>query len=474
MHTYGNPTPCGGVNPIAVHARFGQLSGQNAPREIVGAMLRPVVRLAAFLSTFTCGLVVRAHDEPPAAYTVLSHDAQGARAVRLNLGVALRRAPQRFQFVCPAAWGDQYPAPLSALADGTIVVGATRGLKLLSEDGSLRVHPDPTAIGDSSEVVSSARGVFVLRATTEGSELLAVDAQRVRVLWKDAQSLYSLAALDDKLLLLRANGTTIEQVTIAASDGAELERQVAALGAPVDYVYARAAGGTAYALIMFRTSSALGRLQMNTFNKIAEAELTIAGPLGVGGDTLLALDGKLSQLIDGAARPLAESKEVLCLEQHAGLAYACNRDGIAALSGPALGAPLFQFSWLLPPDLEQLPAGKPRDDCNLQWQDLRVDLLEVGIAIADDAPQDAGSAVGVPEGGANDAGGVEAHDAGTADGGQTATPGSVKRNPGCQSWPGASAPLFANVLILALALLTRLRRHSFRASGHKSRARADF
>lgn len=438
-------------------------------------MLRAVVRLAALLSPLTFSLVGRAHDEPPAAYTVLAHDAQGARAVRLNLGVALRRGPQRFQFVCPAAWGDQYPAPLSALEDGTIVVGATSGLKLLSEDGALRVHPDPVALGDSSEVVSGPRGVFALRATAEGSELLAVDAQRVRVLWQDTRSLYSLAALDDKLLLLRANGTTIEQVTLAAADGAELERQVAALGAPVDYVYPRVTAGAAYALVMFRTSSALGRLHMNTFTKIAEAELAIAGPLGVGSDTLLALDGKLAQLIDGTARPLAESKEVLCLEQHGGLAYACSPDGIASLSDHALGAPLFHFSWLSPPDLGRLPAGKARDDCNLQWQDLRVDLLEVGIAIADDALQDAGSAAGASEDGAFAAGDVTAGDAGTADGGQAVAPGSVKRGSGCQLRPGQGAAQLQNVLILALALLTRvLSCRSFRMSGHKSRARADF
>src|ERR1700755_2309073 len=79
-----------------------------------------------------------AHGVQPDAYAVLSHDAAGPRAVSLSAGVALRRSAQSYQFVCPMAWGDQFAAPVAALADGTIVVGATRGLMLLSEDGTLR------------------------------------------------------------------------------------------------------------------------------------------------------------------------------------------------------------------------------------------------------------------------------------------------------------------------------------------------
>lgn len=325
-----------------------------------------------------------AHGVPPTAYAVVSHDAQGARAVRLSTGLALRRAANRFQFVCPAAWGDEYAAPLGALTDGTIVIGATNGLMLLSEDGKVRAHPDPAAVGISTEVVRGASGVFSLRVTPEGSEVLAIDAEKVRVLWKDTKSWYSLAALDDKLVLLRASSNTIEQVTIAAADGKELEHQTALLGSPVDYAFARATAGSAYALLLHQTAPELGSLRMNSFSMLAEGLSSIAGPLRVGDNTLLAVDGKLSRLVDGAPMELAEEAYVLCLEQDGDLRYACKTDGIARVAEQALGEPLFLLSWLVAPNQELLAAGKPRERCDYQWQDMRFDLIALGTPLPED------------------------------------------------------------------------------------------
>ena len=87
---------------------------------------------------------VSAHGLAPDAYAILSQDAAGLRAVSLSAGVAQRRSAQRYQFVCPASWGDQFPAAVAALADGTLVIGAGSGLMLLSEDGTLRPHPEAT------------------------------------------------------------------------------------------------------------------------------------------------------------------------------------------------------------------------------------------------------------------------------------------------------------------------------------------
>lgn len=333
------------------------------------------LHLSAFLLALLPGSKVFAHGVPPDAYAVLSHDAAGPRAVSLSLGVALRRAPQQYQFVCPMAWGDQFAAPVAALADGTIVLGATDGLMLLAEDGTLRPHPDPAAVGRASDVVRSSRGVFALRPTTNGSELLAVDAQTVRVLWKDTKSLYSLAALDDQLVLLRVMGTMLEQVTVSAVDGRELERQMVVLPASADYAYARANAGIAYALLVLPDGTIqLGNLRMNTFTKLAEGQLSIAGPLNVANATLLALDGKLEQLTNGLTAPLVDDHNVVCLGEHDGLTYACVKEGITRVNGQALAEPLFRWSWLTPPDLERVPEGDERFLCNSQWQDLRFDI----------------------------------------------------------------------------------------------------
>lgn len=338
-------------------------------------MSRGALHFGALLLAFLPCVRAFAHGVPPDAFAVLSHDAMGPRAVSISLGVALRRGPQSYQFVCPMAWGDQFPAPVAALADGTIVVGATRGLMLLSDDGSLRPHPDSAGVGKSSDVVRSARGVFALRPTPTGSEVVAVDAQTVRVLWHDTNNLYSLVALDDRLVLLRVNGMMLDQITISAADGTELERQSAVLDNPVDYVYARANAGTAYALIVYRTGAmALGTLRMNVFTKVAEGEVSIAGPLSVQNTTLLALDGALSQLVDGHASPLADDHNIVCLAEHEGLSYACEATGIATVNGQTLGNELFRFDWLVAPNLTSVPEGDDRFYCNQQWADLRLDI----------------------------------------------------------------------------------------------------
>lgn len=367
------------------------------------------------------------------------------------------------------AWGDQFASPVAALADGTIVVGATRGLMLLSEDGTLRPHPDPAAVGRSSDVVRSARGVFALRSTPEGSEVLAVDAQTVRVLWKDPQNLYSLAALEDRLVLVRVNGTMLEQVTIAAANGAELERQTAMADLPVDYVFARASGGVPYALLVYRNGTvALGSLRMSTFNKLAQGELSIAGPLSVDDVMLLAIDGGLTQWVAGHATPLADSHAVVCLAEHEGIAYACDTEGIARVSGQAVGEPLFRFGWLAAPDLSRITDEEARFLCNSQWQDLRFEVELTGMSlngesmpVAGGAPVDPSAAGGVgaqtPLAGAT--GGAAGQ---VAAGGAGVVPGQPVQSDGtsCSVRPGRSTPPAAAAFVLVFGLALSRRRRS--------------
>jgi len=335
-----------------------------------------------------------AHGLAPDAYAIVSQDAQGLRAVSLSAGLALRRSAQRYQFVCPAAWGDQFPAPVAALPDGTIVVGAARGLMLLGEDGIPHAHPDPAAVGRSQDMVRTAHGVFSLRPGAQGSEVLAIDAQTVRVLWKDAKNVFSsLAVLDDKLVLLRETNRLLEQVTIAAPDGAELERRTAQLDLPVDYVFARANAGAAYALLVFPNATvALGSLATNTFTKLVEGQVLIAGPLSIGSGTLIGLDGQLSELVDGRPTPLADAHFVVCLAQYDGVTYACDNEGITRVGDHALTEPLFRFSWLTAPNLELVPVGDARMHCVAQWQDLRSDLELTGTSLLEEIMPTAGGA----------------------------------------------------------------------------------
>ena len=103
--------------------------------------------------------------------------------------------------------------------------------------------------------------------------------------------------------------------------------------------------------------------------------------------------------------PLAEPDNVLCLAQDGDLSYACNSLGVARVSGPELGESLFELIWLVGPDLTLL-EGEARDRCNSQWQDLRLDIMTVGMSLLVDAMPDPGSAAagagGVPVAGMDD------------------------------------------------------------------------
>jgi hypothetical protein len=445
---------------------------------MLGAMLvRVALGFVAFLGfAMTPCSNARAHGVPPTAYAVVAHDAQGAKAVRLSTGVALRRASERFQFVCPAAWGDEYAAPLAALDDGTLVVGAVNGLMLLSEDGQVRPHPDPAALGISTELVRGARGVFSLRITPEGSELLAIDAEHVRVIFRDAKSWYSLAAIDDKLLLLRVNGNAVEQLVVSSLDGAELDRQLATLATPVDYAFARAAGGTAYALLLYQASSELGSLGGNAFKLMAKGVSSVAGPLTIGTSTLLAVDGQLSHWVAGEPVPLAETAYVACLEQAADLTYACKPEGIARVNAQGLAEPLFKLDWLVAPSLDALPTSRAKDRCDYQWQDMRFDLIALGMPLPEEAAQpiDAGVVGAEPEpepAGAEPSEidvnpGDEDTDASELDAGAA----TKRKSAGCSATPAATTRVeWLAPLALAGLWLCRSARARSRAPGSRPR-----
>jgi hypothetical protein len=295
---------------------------------------------------------------------------------------------------------------------------------------------------------------------------LAVDADSVRVLWRDTRSWYSLGARDDLLVLLRANGAALEQLTIAAADGREIERQLANIGTPIDYVFARATRGTSYVLTLTQNAPVVGALTGNTFTEIARGASTIAGPLRVGDGTLLAVDGQLSQLTDGALVALGEGGHLLCLEESGGITYACTPDGIKRVSGEALAEPLFQLSWLVPPDLSQLADGKRRDRCDYQWQDMRFDLLALGMSLREDAA-DAGSSI--PDGSVDAGATLEPQgepDAAPEDDSQAqaSDAGPGKKGGGkCSALPmgtGSHEYVHVFVLVLVLALVNRARARS--------------
>lgn len=366
-------------------------------------LVRMYARLGALASATTLLALpthARAHGEPPTAHAVIREDADGPLLVKLGIGFAERVAPGRFQYVCPARWKGELTSPAAALADGTVVIGANAGLMLLEPDGTLRVHPDPVAVGFSTEIVASAGGVFALRFKQGKSELLAVDATQARVVWSDTRVWYSLAPLAHGLVVLRSNNTALEQITLSF-EGAPLDSQQAVTLRNVDYAFARGLGDDAYALLLSQSAPELGRIQVNAFTRVAQASSSIAGPISTPQGTLLAIDGQLQKLDGASLTPLADTAYVNCLERHEHGIYACTRDGVSRMVGDGVGEEVFALSWLVPPDLAQLSDETDRGRCDYQWQDLRFDLLALGMSLRfeDEIEADAGSDAGQADAG---------------------------------------------------------------------------
>jgi MYXO-CTERM domain-containing protein len=370
-----------------------------------------------------------AHGAPPAALSILDRDARGPRMVRLTGGLAQRDAAGgSYRMICPAAWGDDLALPAISLSSGSTVIAGGQGLMLLARDGVASAHPDPLAAGPSSDLARLGDQIFALRTRAGRSELLAVDASHVTLMFSDSAPWSSLAATEDSIGLQRLEDGRLEQLRLAA-DGTQLGRESAPAPMNATFVSARATGRELYALVGTAFGRELGRIEADRFQPLATAEATIAGPVELAdGRLLVAIDSIVSELADGdrALRPLADLPPVSCLARTGADAYACTREGVIALAGDVVGAELFQLARLQPPDLQRV-AEAQRALCGLQWEHFRFELLTIGIEVEADVPagedhprRDAGASA----------------DAAAADGGE---PPSL-RDPGCDCRAAPGAP----------------------------------
>jgi hypothetical protein len=415
-----------------------------------GASRHPLFAVA--LCAFVLALprsAARAHGPAPAALGVLAWDGTQVDVVRLNVGLARRVEGERFRFVCPALWGDERAAPAAPLASGELLLAASSGLFLLSAQGAPRPHPDPNARGAVVDLVQAGDSLYALRVAGGKSELLAVDAERARAVWSDATVFFSIASDDQRLLLLRSSELSLAwqwlDLSGVAQDAGEL-----ALPAPVEYAFARLSRALPYALVLEQGRPELGRLEGSGWVSVAKAAASIAGPIVLEDVELLAIDGQLAQLGDAAAAPLGEGPYVSCLDQLGELSYACTRAGLARLSASGVGESLFEFSQLAPPDLGAAEDEEQREQCDYQWQDLRFDLLALGVEVSLD-PEPAPDA-GLPEDGG--LGDDRAADASAAP--------RTRRSGGCSAQPiHAPQPLLA--LLAGALFFARLRRYGTRS-----------
>ena len=322
-----------------------------------------------------------AHGPAPSALSIILDGADGPDVVRLTGGLARRVSAENFQYLCPAAWGDQLVLPAASIPpSGPVVIAGSRGLFLLDASGAITMHPDPlAATAPVTDFAVLGDQLFALRTSSGASELLQIDASRVRVLFSESGSWSAIAATEDTIGIQRVAEGKLEQLRLG-KDGALIGRDSAP--APQDplLVLARATKRSLYAVVATASGRELGQIDGEKWQRLEMASSSIAGPVELpSGEPFIALDTELFRLSEQRVA-LGGMPAVNCLARLGDRVYACTRDGLAALEEGGVGKSLFQLSSILPPDLQKLPESQ-RDTCQIQWEHFRFDLLALGVML---------------------------------------------------------------------------------------------
>lgn len=456
-----------------------QLASRRRERAAAGAL---GLGLMLALQGTVCSLAA-AHGPAPSAVAIVDEDGAGPKVIRLTGGYARRVDSSRYQFLCPAAWGDDVVLPAAAIPDGPVVIAAGRGLHLVDAAGLVTRHPDPMAASPATDFARLGGKLYVLRTSGANSEVLEVDATRVRLVFTDPGSWTSIAATSSSMGLQRLTDTHIEQVRITA-DGTVLGRESAPSPKDPILVTARATTQELYSVVATAVGRELGQVVGDEWKRIELASSSIAGPVEVpNGDSFIAVDSALVRLPEPQVL-LEGMPPVSCLGRLGDNAYACTRDGVSALAPAGVGEPIFELSSMSPPDLTTV-AIEQQSLCTSQWEHFRFDLLALGVTLIDPpvTTADAGPPTAAGTGGVGLAlAGSPASTAGVA--GSIAMPPAREADGGCSviavlgtrssraeragDAPLAIAPWLASV-VGVLVIVTRGRA---RARRRRVRARA--
>jgi hypothetical protein len=347
------------------------------------AIRRHRARLTALL-LLACGVgFVRpaaAHGPAPSALSVVDEDGSGPTLVRLSGGLALRKAPGRYDFVCPAAWNDEVVLPAARIPGGPTVIAGSSGLYVIDAEGRVAAHPDPLAAGLSIDFAVIGDALLALRIVMGRTELLEVGPTSVRVLFSEPGAWTSIAATRDAIGLQRVNAQRVEQLRLTR-DGRELDRASAPVPAPPILVFARATSSAFYSVLATPRGRELGQIEPDRWISLELAVGSIGGPVDAAdGAPIAAIDTELVRLPE--PRAVLVGGGVNCVGRLDRELYACTREGLSSIAGSGLGEPIFALSSLAPPDLELLSSER-RDACQLQWEHFRFDLLALGVPLSD-------------------------------------------------------------------------------------------
>lgn len=418
--------------------------------------------LALGVSLLVVPVAVLAHGPAPSAVSIVDDDASGPKMIRLTGGYARRVDASQYQFLCPAAWGDDVVSPAATIPGGSVVIAGGRGLILVDEKGGVAPHPDPMAVKPATDFAQLGGKLYVLRTSGADSEVLEVTPAQVRLVFTDPGNWTSIAATSTAIGLQRLTDTHLEQVRITA-DGSVLGRDSAP--APMDpiLVIARATPQELYAVVATAAGRELGQIAGDEWKQIELATSSIAGPVEVpSGEAFIAVDTELAKLPE--TRVILDGMPpVSCLGRLGDTAYACTRDGLSSMSPQGVGQPIFQLSSMSPPDVQAVTL-EMQSLCESQWEHFRFDLLALGVTLMEPpaVPADAGpAAVGAGGSSASSAGAGGAPMAAGGRGGSTAPAQAAPvADSGCTVTRGRSSGSWGAYGASLLAALGVVRRRS--------------
>lgn len=309
-----------------------------------------------------------AHGPAPVALEVLALDGDEPALVHTNVGLAASNGDGTYAYVCPSRWDGNERALAVASPDGQRVLVHSAGVAFLSRDGGCAF--EPLALEDRYVTAAAPGGAgFVLLA--EGladpslSEVLEVgpDGAPSALSLELPAPADGLSATSSGLLLSGAGPPSFVVLwdgitTTSLFEGASEASRAVPLAYDGETAWLLTTGSGLGPAIVPVTDGALG--EPRPFERSAH------GPVRHAGRWLAVLDGRLSELVDGAWVARGEVPWT-CLRSYEGRIFACSLEVLSELEGAAPipdAVPRFSMRQLGPPEIcgdEEAIAACERD-----------------------------------------------------------------------------------------------------------------
>jgi MYXO-CTERM domain-containing protein len=302
----------------------------------------------------------------PAVLGVIAEENGAPVAVRLAHGLATLDEESRWRFVCPRTWeGPDAPLALGISERRIVVVGATNTWELASSGiAERRLAPGVDTL-TAKKLVNAGGSVFVLASLQGAAIVVRFDPGGSQPVLESSTSIDSIAAAEDRLILVgpAATGATLTEVTLeGGAIHSAVTRAPEAIGATISL---ERAGGELYGVFAKSNSWTLARFDGAAATVIATSTTPIVGPVESGGEKFVVINSKLARVTSSTVTITDESRTYTCATG----AYACARTQLYAIEADGSAERLvFDMTSVKGPRLAHFDEDA-RVACTIEWSD---------------------------------------------------------------------------------------------------------